>query len=36
VLFSIRADNVFDKKYRTMPGAPELGMMLVTRLQYSF
>jgi iron complex outermembrane receptor protein len=36
VLFSIRADNVFDEKYRTMPGAPELGMMLVTRLQYSF
>jgi iron complex outermembrane receptor protein len=36
VLFSVRADNVFDKKYRTMPGTPELGMMLVTRLQYSF
>ena len=36
VLFSIRADNVFDQKYRTMPGTPELGMLLVTRLQYSF
>ena len=36
VLFSIRADNLFDTKYRTMPGTPELGMMLVTRLQYSF
>ena len=36
MLFSIRADNVFDKKYRTMPGTPELGMMLVTRVQYSF
>ena len=35
-LFSIRADNLFDTKYRTMPGTPELGMMLVTRLQYSF
>ena len=36
VLFSIRADNLFDTRYRTMPGTPELGMMLVTRLQYSF
>ena len=35
-LFSIRADNLFDTKYRTMPGTPELGIMLVTRLQYSF
>jgi iron complex outermembrane receptor protein len=36
MLFSIRADNLFDTKYRTMPGTPELGMMVVTRLQYSF
>lgn len=36
MLFSIRADNLFDQKYRTMPGAPELGMLLVTRVQYSF
>ena len=36
LLFSIRADNLFDTKYRTMPGTPELGMMIVTRLQYSF
>lgn len=35
-LVSVRADNLFDTKYRTMPGTPELGMMLVTRLQYSF
>ena len=35
-LFSIRADNLFDTRYRTMPGTPELGTMLVTRLQYSF
>lgn len=35
-LFSIRADNLFDTKYRTMPGTPELGLMVVTRLQYSF
>lgn len=36
VLFTIRADNLFDTKYRTMPGTPELGMLLVTRLSYSF
>jgi outer membrane receptor for ferrienterochelin and colicins len=36
VLLTIRADNVFDTKYRTMPGTPELGMLLVTRLSYSF
>jgi outer membrane receptor for ferrienterochelin and colicins len=36
LLFSIRADNLFDSKYRTMPGTPELGRMIVTRLQYSF
>jgi iron complex outermembrane receptor protein len=36
VLFSIRADNLFNAKYRTMPGTPELGTMVVTRLQYSF
>jgi iron complex outermembrane receptor protein len=36
MLFSIRADNLFDQKYRTMPGTPELGMLLVTRVQYSF
>jgi iron complex outermembrane receptor protein len=36
LLFSIRADNLFDSKYRTMPGTPELGRMIITRLQYSF
>lgn len=36
VLFSVRADNVFNIKYRTMPGTPELGFLFVTRLQYSF
>ena len=35
-LVSVRADNVLNEKYRTMPGAPELGPMVVTRLQYSF
>jgi outer membrane receptor for ferrienterochelin and colicins len=36
LLFSIRADNLLDEKYRTMPGTPALGRMIVTRLQYSF
>jgi outer membrane receptor for ferrienterochelin and colicins len=35
-LVSVRADNAFNTKYRTMPGTPELGTMLVTRLQYAF
>ena len=35
-LFSVRADNVLNEKYRTMPGTPELGTMVITRLQYSF
>jgi len=35
-LFSIRMDNAFDTKYRTMPGMPELGRMITTRWQYSF
>ena len=36
VLISARVENLFDEKYRTMPGLPLLGMMFVTRLQYSF
>lgn len=35
-LFSIRFDNAFDTKYRTMPGMPELGRLITTRWQYSF
>ena len=35
-LFSLRADNVLNEKYRTMPGTPELGTMLISRVQYSF
>jgi outer membrane receptor for ferrienterochelin and colicins len=35
-LFSVRADNVLNEKYRTMPGTPALGTMVITRLQYSF
>jgi iron complex outermembrane receptor protein len=36
VLWSINGTNVFDKGYRTMPGAPLIGRMFVTRLQYAF
>jgi iron complex outermembrane receptor protein len=36
VLWSVNGTNVFDKGYRTMPGAPLIGRMFVTRLQYSF
>ena len=36
MLISARLENLFDEKYRTMPGLPLLGMMFVTRLQYSF
>ncbi len=35
-LFSIRFDNAFDSKYRTMPGMPELGRLITTRWQYAF
>ena len=35
-LISLNGTNVFDKGYRTMPGAPLIGRMFVTRLQYSF
>jgi iron complex outermembrane receptor protein len=36
VLWSLNGTNIFDKGYRTMPGAPLIGRMIVTRLQYSF
>jgi outer membrane receptor for ferrienterochelin and colicins len=36
VLWSVNGTNVLDNKYRTMPGAPEIGRLVVTRLQYSF
>ena len=35
-LWSINGTNVFDEGYRTMPGAPLIGRMFVTRLQYAF
>jgi hypothetical protein len=36
LLFSIRADNALNHGYRTMPGAPLIGRMVVTRLSYQF
>jgi outer membrane receptor protein involved in Fe transport len=36
MLLTARVENLFDEKYRTMPGLPIIGMMFVTRLQYSF
>jgi iron complex outermembrane receptor protein len=36
MLLSARLENLFDDKYRTMPGLPLIGTMFVTRLQYSF
>jgi len=36
LLWSINAQNLFDNRVRTFPGAPELGRMVMTRLQYSF
>jgi outer membrane receptor protein involved in Fe transport len=36
MLLTARVENLFDDKYSTMPGLPLLGMMFVTRLQYSF
>ncbi len=36
MLLTARVENLFDDKYRTMPGLPLIGTMFVTRLQYSF
>ncbi|HSA56473.1 MAG TPA: TonB-dependent receptor [Gemmatimonadaceae bacterium] len=36
MLFSLRADNLFNHGYRTMPGAPLIGRMVVSRLSYTF
>lgn len=36
LLWSINAQNVFDNKVRTFPGAPEIGRLVMTRLQYTF
>ena len=34
--WSLNAQNMFDNRIRTFPGAPEIGRMVMTRIQYSF
>ncbi|WP_373058337.1 TonB-dependent receptor domain-containing protein [Gemmatimonas sp.] len=34
--WSLNAQNMFDNRIRTFPGVPEIGRMIMTRLQYSF
>jgi outer membrane receptor for ferrienterochelin and colicins len=34
--WSINATNVFDNRVRTFPGVPEIGRLVLTRLQYNF
>jgi len=36
VMWSLNGTNVLDKKVRTFPGSPQIGRMVVTRLQYNF
>ncbi len=36
LLWSVNATNVFDNRVRTFPGVPEIGRLIMTRLQYSF
>ncbi len=36
VMWSLNAQNLFDNRIRTFPGAPEIGRMIMTRLTYSF
>lgn len=36
VAITVGATNLFDNKVRTFPGVPEIGRMIMTRLQYSF
>ncbi|MEO7512700.1 MAG: TonB-dependent receptor [Gemmatimonadaceae bacterium] len=36
VMWSLNGTNIFNNKRRTFPGAPEIGRMVVTRLQYQF
>ncbi len=36
LLWSINATNVFDSEVRTFPGTPNVGRMVMTRIQYSF
>lgn len=34
--WSLNAQNIFDNRVRTFPGAPEIGRMVMTRLSYAF
>jgi outer membrane receptor for ferrienterochelin and colicins len=34
--WSVSATNLFDNRVRTFPGVPEIGRMILTRLQYQF
>ena len=34
--WTVNATNLFDNRVRTFPGVPEIGRMVMTRLQYSF
>lgn len=36
LIWSINAQNMFDNRVRTFPAVPEIGRMVMTRLQYSF
>ncbi len=36
LLWSVNATNMFDNRVRTFPGVPEIGRLVMTRLQYSF
>lgn len=36
LLWSVNASNIFDNRVRTFPGVPEIGRLIMTRLQYSF
>jgi iron complex outermembrane receptor protein len=36
LLWSLNATNLLDNRVRTFPGVPEIGRMLMTRIQYTF
>ena len=36
LLWSLNATNLFDNRVRTFPGVPEIGRMIMTRIQYTF
>lgn len=36
LMWSLNATNLLDNRVRTFPGVPEIGRMLMTRIQYTF